>query len=203
MSGAGIATSASGALWMPAFLKVGAIAYNGSITWYDVPTANSYALDIARGPDGNMWFTEEVTGKIARITPAGVVTEFPVVPMTGIGANALRGIVTGADGNLWVAADDQNKIARVTTAGVVTLFPIPTPKAGVDGMALGPDGNVWFAEYFGGRIGRITPAGVITEYVIPSGYPTGITTGADGNIWFSESNAGLTTVGNAICRFSM
>ena len=33
---------------------------------------------IAAGPDGNLWFTEEVGDKIGRITPVGAVTEFPV-----------------------------------------------------------------------------------------------------------------------------
>src|SRR3954469_8907745 len=31
---------------------------------------------IAAGPDGNLWFTEFNGNRVARITPAGVVTEF-------------------------------------------------------------------------------------------------------------------------------
>jgi len=35
-------------------------------------------IGITAGPDGNLWFTEMVAGKVGRITTAGVVTEFPV-----------------------------------------------------------------------------------------------------------------------------
>jgi virginiamycin B lyase len=44
---------------------------------------------IAGGPDGNLWFTEP-TGKIGRLTPIGVLTEFPVtiVDAGGFGAGS-------------------------------------------------------------------------------------------------------------------
>ena len=40
-------------------------------------TAGSQPRGITAGPDGNVWFTEENGNRIGRITPAGVVTEFP------------------------------------------------------------------------------------------------------------------------------
>ena len=43
------------------------------------------ALEIALGSDGNLWFTEMV-GKIGRITPAGVITEFSI-PTDGSSAS--------------------------------------------------------------------------------------------------------------------
>jgi serine/threonine protein kinase len=42
----------------------------GSITEFDVPTANSQPLEITAGPDGNLWFTDHVSA-IGRITPSG------------------------------------------------------------------------------------------------------------------------------------
>jgi hypothetical protein len=53
----------------------------GALKQYKVPTANSQPRAVTNGSDGNRWFTEgtEFTGapaKIARITPAGAVTEF-------------------------------------------------------------------------------------------------------------------------------
>ena len=51
--------------------------------------------DITTGPDGNLWFTE--FGKIGRITPAGVITEFPILTAN----SAAVQITTGPDGKLW------------------------------------------------------------------------------------------------------
>ena len=52
----------------------------GMLKQFKVPTANSQPRGITNGSDGNVWFTEgtEFTNappKIARITPAGAVTE--------------------------------------------------------------------------------------------------------------------------------
>jgi virginiamycin B lyase len=45
---------------------------------YPVPTADSNPLGIAAGPDGALWFTENGgSRKIGRISPAGVITEYP------------------------------------------------------------------------------------------------------------------------------
>src|SRR5262245_55637222 len=51
-----------------------------SVTEFLTPTAPSRPWEITRGPDGNLWFTEALAGKIARITPAGVITEFSAGP---------------------------------------------------------------------------------------------------------------------------
>jgi hypothetical protein len=46
---------------------------------FPIPTANSGPSSITVGPDGALWFTENnaATVKVARITTAGVITEFP------------------------------------------------------------------------------------------------------------------------------
>ena len=46
--------------------------------------AGASPFEITAGPDGNLWFTENVGNRIGRITPAGVVTEFSA----GISPNA-------------------------------------------------------------------------------------------------------------------
>ena len=57
---------------------------------------------IATGPDGNVWFPEQDGGRIGRITPLGVVTEFS----SGIASGAAPGRITlGPDGNLIVRGD--------------------------------------------------------------------------------------------------
>ena len=141
------------------------------------------ALEIALGSDGNLWFTEMV-GKIGRITPAGVITEFPI-PTAGSFPQSIAG---GPDGALWFTENGKNKIGRVTTDGDFTEFPIPTANSGPFGIAAGPDGNLWFTEDQGNQLGRITTAGVITEFPIATAgaVPHGIAAGPDGNLWFTE-----------------
>ena len=50
----------------------------GAIGEVAIPTPDSVPQSITAGPDGNLWFTEDFGNKIGRITPAGVITEFPI-----------------------------------------------------------------------------------------------------------------------------
>src|SRR6266446_3963883 len=183
-------------------------------------TLDGGPTSIIAGRDGNLWFTERFGNKIGRIgptsglitevcqvltagnpsgrvTPAGVITEFPPLssptPLSGPDS-----ITVGPDGNLWFTEDSGNKIGRITPAGVITEFPLPPnlncPPNGSNsplGITAGPDGNLWFTESCGNKVGRITPTGDITEFAVatPGSGPMGITVGADGNLWFTESNS--------------
>src|SRR5204863_249228 len=115
-----------------------------TLTDYPVPSGGS-STDITTGPDGNVWFTEIAGNKIGKITPAGVITEFPIPTA----ASTPVGIASGPDGNLWFTEELANKIGRITTAGVVTEYSIPTSDGYPVGIASGPDGNLWFAEFHG------------------------------------------------------
>lgn len=198
----GITAGADGNLWFVESVqnKIGRITPAGVITHFPIPGTGAYyggtdPWNITSGPDGNVWFTEfEVQfdgygNRIGRITPAGVITEFPV-PTSRSG---LYGITAGPDGNLWFTEFSGNKIGRITPAGLIMEFPIPTDVNGRDYITTGPDGNLWFTEQTANKLGRITLAGVITEFSIPPGIgggsPTGITLGPDGNLWFADGNA--------------
>jgi streptogramin lyase len=165
-------------------LPGGGSSFPGLGNCFEPPTANSFAYDIVAGPDGNMWFTEYGGNSIARITPAGVIREFPVPTAN----SAPSGIAVGPDGNLWFTEFNGNSIGQITPAGVVREFAVPTPGSQPAFIAAGPDGNLWFTEYHGNQIGRITTAGAIVEIAIPtaSSAPVGITAGPDGNVWFTE-----------------
>jgi virginiamycin B lyase len=83
----------------------------GVITEFPIPTAHSDPRDITTGPDGNLWFTEQDSSKIGRITPQGVITEFgtPTANIHPIG------ITAGPDGNLWFTVSEPPQIGRITT----------------------------------------------------------------------------------------
>src|SRR5882724_10401411 len=204
----GIANGSDGNLWFTELnsSSIGKITPTGVITEFPGRTTG-HPQAIVSGPDGNLWFTEyEILcgtdfctaskGMIGKITPAGVVTEFPVPTAISF----MYGIITGPDGNLWFtesqggildAAPSGGKIAKITPAGAITEYATPTTGGAPAGIVTGPDGNLWFTESNRNNIGKITPSGVITEYAIPSAGsgPQGIAAGPDGNLWFAESNS--------------
>jgi streptogramin lyase len=156
--------------------------------------------DLTSGPDGNLWFTE-LTNKIGRVTPAGVVTEFPA-------SGGPAGIVAGPDGALWFTEANGSKIGRITVDGTITNeFPLPAgsnPYA----IAAGSDGALWYTAPGTNKIGRITTAGGLTDFTIPTanGTPHGIAAGPDGNLWFAEygkNKIGRITTAGAFTEFTI
>lgn len=146
---------------------------------YPLPAANTIITSMAAGPDGNVWLYEGFANKVARVTPAGMFSEFAIPTANTEGT----GITAGPDGNLWLA-EDSSKIARITPAGVFTEFLVGAFEQPV-GAAFGPDGRVWFADYTPGKVGAMTAAGVVTLYPLPntSSFPFSIAKGGDGNMW--------------------
>jgi streptogramin lyase len=166
-------------------------------------TPHAGPSSITAGPDGNLWFIEALGDQIARITPAGVVTEF------SSGTYGAQDITTGPDGNLWFTEYAGDRIGRITTAGVVTEFGSGISRdSEPNGITTGPDGNLWFTESWGARIGRITTAGVVTEFstgITVDSRPGGITAGPDGNLWFTEEvgkRIGRITTAGVVTEFS-
>ena len=145
------------------------------------------ALGITQGPDHNLWFTAGGGSVVGRITPAGVVTEYPQTSGgLGNGSDLFAGILTGADGTLWFSDPVQNAVGRITFTGHASLFPVTGTTTLPGDIVLGPDGNYWFTEQFTKSIGRITPDGAVTHFPI-AGQPGGVGVLGDGNIWFTEN----------------
>jgi streptogramin lyase len=156
---------------------------------------------IAVGPDGALWFTEEMNDRVDRVTTGFVFTSYPVPS----GSRPL-GIAAGGDGNVWIAENASGKIARMTTAGVVTEFAVPVSGSHPEAIALGPDGNLWFVDQGTSSVGYVTPSGQITELAIPTpaSAPAGITAGPDGNLWFTEKDKiGRVTPAGAFTEFGI
>ncbi len=128
-------------------------------------SANTKPDGIGRGPDGNVWMAAwGGAGRIAKVTPAGVVTEFTGGVTSGLSAN--RGpmdVVAGPDGDMWVTQfSNPGGIVRITPAGQVTEFPLPLNRNPA-GITVGPDGELWFVEQANpGRVAKITTAGEVS-----------------------------------------
>src|SRR5262249_30279546 len=152
-------------------------------------TPDSQPSEITPGPDDTLWFTEEASSKIARLSTGGdkpTVKEFQ--------ANGQpEGITFAPDGKFYYAEFGGSRISTMTINGTVFdrfftgLSGVPMPL----GITNGPDGNVWFTElrFADPGIGRITPTGVITEFktgITSHSQPARIVSGPDGNLWFTE-----------------
>ncbi len=196
----GLAAAPDGSVWFPyARAKsdgspidswVGRFTAQGVFSTWKLPTTDGFRFyqfgaighsDIAYGPDGNVWFTENSGNKVGKITPNGTITEYP---LTGFAAPSV--IVAGPDGNLWFTESGIHKIAKMTTAGNITEYPLAAGTYPI-GLTVGADGNLWFAQAGNHMIGRITTAGAITTYPLGAGhqYPMHIERGPDDALWFT------------------
>ena len=72
-----------------AFTAVPALLSGQPITEFDVGMTGP--LGITAGPDGNIWFAESYTRAIARLTPDGFLTEFPLSPSFDFPEDIVRG----------------------------------------------------------------------------------------------------------------
>ena len=87
------------------------------MTEFPLPVAGSSPLGIAPGPDDNLWFVEENGRRLGRITPAGVVTEYPLTLAAG---GAPAEITAGPGRDLWFTTGSGNRIARARLEPAVT-----------------------------------------------------------------------------------
>src|ERR1700736_4762864 len=77
----------------------------------DAPTVTEFSstikpLRMALGSDGDVWFTNNNSPHLGRITVSGEFSEI-ALPHPGLD------IVRGQDGNMWVCEGNVNKIARI------------------------------------------------------------------------------------------
>ena len=85
----------------------------GRVTEFPIPSQTGSPINIAVGPDRNVWFTKG--GIVGRVTPDGAITEFPLPTpnggATGLTAGSDRQPPARLSNRLWVAESAGNKIA--------------------------------------------------------------------------------------------
>jgi virginiamycin B lyase len=93
--------------------RVGRITMSGVVTEFPIPTAAGSPINIAVGPDRNIWFTKG--GIVGRVTPEGGITEFPLpgpnAGGTGLTAGSDRQPPRRLSNRLWVAQSGGNKLS--------------------------------------------------------------------------------------------
>lgn len=167
-----------------------------------LPTAAGVPASITAGADGDLWTTLN-SGQIARTTPSGVTTLFPVTGSPDFTSpdGAFQGpqnnITLGPDGNIWFAGSTNtgtDMVGSITPTGVVNEYATPTQGVRPGGITTGADGNLWVNEALRtapgcpnyGAVARVTPAGVISEFDAGCNDLNdkfNIVAGPDGNVW--------------------
>ncbi len=147
-----ITAGADGNLWFTELNSqaIGRITPSGQTTDYPVHTTNTRLYGIAKGSDGDVYFTEQgdigAASMLGKITPNGTIPEVTLQDVDGADA-----ITASPDGNLWVTQDYSANLARVTPQGSTTQYLLG--ESGEPAITIGPDGNLWFT---GDQIGRLS-----------------------------------------------
>lgn len=202
-----ITTGPDGNLWFTDECgKIVRISSAGVITEFPIPPyiteGYSRPVGITTGPDGNIWFIEQFCKTIGRITPGGIISQFPLPTTSGHPGE----IVSGPDGNLWFTqmpigtmSTQSGSIGRITPTGTISEFPLSAlgRRTPIDIVA-GSDGNIWFNAKVTGngyRVAKISVTGEITEFE-QNLDARNLALGSDGKIWFTLGNGSFTEVGN-------
>ena len=178
-----------GLLAVVAVAAAPASAVTKVVTEFKIKTAANQPGDMAVGADGNVWFVDANTSKVAQISKTGAITGY----LTHTAKATPTGITLGPDGAMWFTEAAVNRIGRISAGPPAADFPLP---AGTSprGITTGTDGDLYFTEYTTHAdrrrwIPRRTSRRSFA--VLPAGSgPTHIVSGPDGNLWVTETALG-------------
>jgi virginiamycin B lyase len=153
-----------------------------TIREWDVPTKGAHPHDPAVGPDGALWFTEQMQNKIGSVDPrTGAFKEYKL----NIQDSGPHGLVADRQGNIWFTGNFKGYIGKLDPrTGTVTEFKIPDPKGEDPHTAVfDAHGLLWFTLQVANMVGRLDPrSGKIDLKNVPTvdSHPYGIAINSKG-----------------------
>jgi virginiamycin B lyase len=153
-----------------------------------VPTKGAHPHDPAVGPDGSLWFTEQMVSKLGRLNPA--TGDFKEYPLKGEN-DGPHGLVADREGNIWYTGNFAAHIGKLNPrSGEVTVYKMPNGKAEDPHTAVfDAQGTLWFTVQVGNMVGRLDPqTGKIELQLAPTkdARPYGIQINSKGIPFFCE-----------------
>jgi virginiamycin B lyase len=147
-----LAAGPDGNIWFTDGGDVYRMTTAGRMTGIPFPTGGGGSFGMAWGPDGNLWMSQLSPAAIARMTPAGLYTAYPVQ------ASSLPfGVAPGPDGRIWFPERNSDKIGTINTDGTgLQEYPTGVANDGVLFITAGADHRMWFNEFNNGGVGAIT-----------------------------------------------
>jgi virginiamycin B lyase len=166
------------------------VELKGTIRVWDAPVPGAMPHDSAIDAKGNIWFTLQETGQIARFNPDTQEWKLFKVATPDSGP---QGLAFDKFGDLWFTENYAGKIGRLDPkTGAIVEFAPPTAKD-PHTPVMGADGALWFTAQNSNTIGRVDiETGKITEFGVPTqdAHPYGIASAEDGALWFCELTGG-------------
>jgi virginiamycin B lyase len=155
---------------------------------WSVPTKGAHPHDPAVGPDGFLWFTEQMVSKLGRLDPA--TGDFKEYPLKGEN-DGPHGLVADREGNIWYTGNFAAHIGKLNPrSGEVTQYKMPNAKAEDPHTAVfDAQGMLWFTVQVGNMVGRLDPkTGKIELKLVPTkdARPYGIQINSKGVPFFCE-----------------
>jgi virginiamycin B lyase len=159
---------------------------------WPVPTKGAHPHDPAVGPDGSLWFTEQMTNKLGRLNPK--TGEFKEYPLTESENPGPHGLTPDRDGNIWYTANFGGYIGKLDpNTGKVTVYQMPDKKADdPHSLVFDPNGILFFTVQGGNMVGKLDPrSGKVTLKAVPTegALPYGIQITSKGIPVFCELGA--------------
>lgn len=161
----------------------------GNQTEYAIPTPAATPEGIDLDAAGNVWFTEYSADKIGKMTPAGVFTEYDLLPTMG----PWDIVYNSADGYLWFSESTGNAVGWINSQnGSVTSVDTSQYTTIPFGGTIDSNGAVWGSDHGRNQIGSYDRVSGATSYTISSGNLglNGMAEDGNGNIWVAGSDAG-------------
>lgn len=180
-------------------------SFDGNYQINSSTSANVEALTV--GPDGNLWFTEQVninnntTNYFGYLTSSGAIKTFQSI------VGPVNGIAAGGDGNIYFRAADY--LVGATTKGTIFATQNLGQGSNTDGKELveAPNGNLWFNENFNDKMGVVYVASTLSGKVTGSNSApiAGVTVFLDVNHTgsFAAGDPTATTSPNGIFSFNV
>jgi streptogramin lyase len=170
--------------------SAGIAAPIGALKQFKVPTADSQPRAITNGSDGNRWFTEgteftSAPAKIARITPAGVITEFAPDVADGCNVCIITDIAQGPGDILYITSNDPT-LMRFNVATQSFETPVQMPNTSALGGELAVSAtDVWITDFNNDVVWRYDLSnGQFTSS--PVSDPADVGVDVAGNAWFTQ-----------------
>jgi len=202
----GLAATADGDVWMTDANSSSVIRFDPvttNFTVYNLPKG-SFPMQLAVGPDGNVWFSELYGHRIGEIDLAtGQMSQF-AEPNNSTGPG---GLAFDSRGMLWIALASFNQSVPNAigsfnlTNDTFSIYYMPSSYGQPTGIAVDNAGYVWFAEHGPSLLGRFDPStGDFIQVAtslrpgVPSSLPYWILKDSNGDFWINEH------YGNKIAR---
>ena len=155
---------------------------------WSIPSKGGHPHDPAVGPDGALWFTEQMVSKLGRLDPA--TGEFKEYPLKGAN-DGPHGLVADREGNIWYTGNFAAHIGKLNPrTGEVTQYKMPDAKAeDPHSLVFDAQGMLWFTVQVGNMVGRLDPkTGKVELKAAPSkdARPYGIQINSKGVPFFCE-----------------